>query len=76
MAIFHISVINQHFEANEDHDLPSLEVAQDQAIRGALEIGLDEVGVASPLFAAEVKIASEGEQVARYVVSVGVSPLR
>lgn len=76
MAIFQITVINQTFEAHNEHDLPTEEDARAEAIRGALEIGLDEVGVASPLFAAEVKIASDGEQIARYVVSMGVCPLR
>jgi hypothetical protein len=76
MAIFQITVVNQTFEAHNQHDLPTEEDARAEAIRGALEIGLDEIGVASPLFAAEVKIASDGEQIARYVVSMGVSPLR
>lgn len=76
MATFQITIINQTFESHNEHDLPSEEDARAEAIRGALEIGLDEIGVASPLFAAEVKIASGGEQIARYIVSMGVSPLR
>jgi hypothetical protein len=41
-----------------------------------LAIGVAEVSLNQPLFAAEVKVAHEGQQLARYVVSMGVSPLR
>jgi hypothetical protein len=76
MPKFCISVVNRTFEASEEQDFPTLEVAQAQAIKSALSIGVAEVGENTPLFAAEVKIDRDGEQLARYFVSVGVSPLR
>lgn len=76
MPTYCIHVVNQDFEAQNNHELVSLEIARDQAIKGALQIGVAEVGEGKPFFAAEVKIDCDGEQLARYVVSVGVSPLR
>lgn len=76
MPLFNITVINQTFESCNEHDLPTEEDARADVIRGALQIGMSEAGPTNPLFAAEVRIGREGEQFARYVVSVGVSPLR
>lgn len=76
MPIFCISVTNQDFEAENEQELPTLEVAQDEAIKSALQIGIDEVGITRPFFAAEVKIDCDGEYVSRYIVTVGVSLLR
>lgn len=76
MPSFHISVINQNFESRNEHDLPTLDLARAEGIKGALQIGVAEVGVDKPFFAAEVRIDCDGEHLGRYVVSVGVSPLR
>jgi hypothetical protein len=76
MPTYRISVVNQSFESHNEHELPTLEVAQAEAIKGALQIGVAEVSVAKPFFAAEIKVGRDGEQIARYVVSVGVSALR
>ena len=73
---FRISIVNQHFRASNEHDLPSVEAARREAIKGALQIGTSEVGVDRPFFGAEVSIDSDGESVGRYVVSVGVSSLK
>jgi hypothetical protein len=73
---FSISVINESFECQDEQHLPTLELARAEAIKGALQIGVSEVRAANSFFAAEVKIHRDGEQVERYVVSVGVSPLR
>ena len=76
MPLFNISVVNQTFETENEHELPTEEAARKQAIRGALEIGIEEVGESEQLFAAEVKVEHEGKKLARYFVSVGVSQLR
>ena len=76
MPIYCISVTNQTFESSNEHDMPTLEIAQAEAIKGALSIGVDEIGDANPFFAAEVRIDGDGEHLARYIVSVGVCRLR
>ena len=76
MPTYRISVVNKDFEAENSRELASLEIARDQALKGALEIGVAEIGEGKPYFAAEVNIHCDGERLARYVVSVGVSPLR
>ena len=75
MPSFRISVVNQHFRASNEHDLPSAEAARTEAIKGALQIGTGEVCMNRPFFGAEVSIESDGESVGRYVVSIGVSSL-
>ena len=76
MPLFNITVVNQTFESSDEHDLPTAEEAKAEAIKGALQIGISEVGVEPAFFAAEVKIAEQGQHLARYIVSVGVSPLK
>ena len=76
MANFCIRVTNQSFESQNEHDVPTLEEASAAAIKGALQIGADEIDLANPFFAAEIRIERDGEHLARYVVSLGVSPLR
>jgi hypothetical protein len=76
MPKFAITVINHRFESHNEQHLPTERDAHAEAIRGALAIGVAEVSLNQPLFAAEVKVAHEGQQLARYVVSMGVSPLR
>lgn len=40
MPAFSISVINKDFEARNEQELPSLEAARAEAIKGALQIGI------------------------------------
>ena len=76
MPVFDITIINQSFESCNEHDLPTEQDAHADAIKCAFEIGMTEIGLDKPLFAAEVKVGCEGEQLARYVVSMGVASLR
>jgi hypothetical protein len=65
-----------HFTASDEYDPPTVQVARNQAIKGALQIGASEVGENRPFFGAEVVVESDGERLARFVVSIGVSPLQ
>ena len=73
---YRISIVNHHFRASNEHDLPSADAARTEAIKGALQIGTSEVCMDRPFFGAEVSIESDGEPVSRYIVSVGVSSLK
>ena len=76
MPTFSINVVNQHFSSSNEQELPTIAEAKAEAIRGALQIGLAEVSEAKPFFGAEVVVGREGERLARYVVSIGVSPIQ
>jgi hypothetical protein len=73
---FRINVVNQHFRSSSEQELANAEAANTAAIKGALQIGTDEVCLDRPFFGAEVSIEHEGQRVGRYIVSVGVSSLK
>ena len=75
MPTYCITIINEHFNASHEYDLPTLEVARSEALKSALQIGASEVHDNSQFFAAEVNIDLEGERVGRMVVSIGTSSL-
>ena len=75
VPMFRISVHNQHFSACNEQELATVELARKQAIKGALQIGMTEVTEEKQFFGAEVCIDSDGKQLGRFIVSIGVSPL-
>lgn len=75
MPTYTIRVINSEFTADDEHDLGDLSTAKMQALKGALEIASEEVLKGLPFFGAEVRVERGGDQVARFLVSVGTSPL-
>jgi hypothetical protein len=75
MPTFLISVLNETFSACEEHELTTATAARDEAIKGALAIGSDEVVKGKQFFGAEVKIEHGDELIGRFVVSVGASPI-
>lgn len=75
MPVFRISVVNETFSACDEHELPTYSEARTEAIKGALEIGSEEVAKGKEFFGAEVKVEKGGELVGRFVVSVGAFPI-
>jgi len=55
MPTFRISVLNETFSARDEHELATATAARNEAIRGALAIGSDEVVKGKQFFGAEVK---------------------
>ena len=76
MPVYRISVINESFTASNEYELASVAAAQSYAVKGALNIGTDEIVAGKSFFGAEVKIETDGEPVVRFMVSVGASPLQ
>ena len=76
MPRFRIRVINTDFDSSNEIDLPSTDRVRAEALKGALQIGVNEVCDGTPFFGAEVRIESGDEILERLVVAVGVSPLR
>jgi hypothetical protein len=76
MPLFTIRITNSDFDTKDEYEHPDLETAKEQALKGALQMGADEVVSGHPFFGAEVCVTQGGEQRARFVVSVGASPLQ
>lgn len=76
MSVYQINVINKEFDASETVDAASPSDAKTQAMKGALEIGVDEVLKGVPFFGAEIRISEGDTTIERMMVAVGVTPLR
>lgn len=76
MPTYTISVVNETFSSSNQHEESSVDVAAAQAVKAALEIGVEEVTSGKSFFAAEVKVGTATETVGRFVVSMGVSRLQ
>lgn len=75
MAQFAISIVNHEFVAMSEQELEDADAAKTQALKGVLEVGSEAVASGKTFFAAEV-IVSDGNYRERFVVSIGVSPLK
>jgi hypothetical protein len=75
MSTFQVRVINTDFHARADIDRPTRDEARKEALKSALQIGVEEVCNGKHFFGAEVCIESGDEVVERLVVAVGVSTL-
>jgi hypothetical protein len=76
MPTFRVTVLNETFESCNHHQAAEVSDAVQRAIRGALEIGVEEISKGKSFFGAEVKVENGDVLVGRYVVSVGASPLQ
>lgn len=76
MPKFLVTVVNETYESRNQHEAATSNDAYQQAIRGALEIGVEEVSKGKPFFGAEVRVENHDSLVGRFVVSVGASPLQ
>lgn len=73
---FRVTVVDEHFVAEDDFEAADEQAALAKALRSALDIAAEQVSAGKPFFGAEVTL-SRGEAVlSRMVVSVGVSPLK
>ncbi len=74
MPTFHITIINDSFKAANQEDLDDMEAAKQQALRGALEVGVEQLLGGQPIFGAEV-IVADGDVSERFLVMLSTSPL-
>lgn len=73
--MYKISLINEEFRADNEEEHPNAADARTHALRGALEVGAEQILGGKMFFAAEV-IVSQGNSQERFVVSLGTSPLK
>jgi hypothetical protein len=76
MPTYRVTVINEHFSQAGEHEAADVAQAWQGAIASAIAIGQDQVSHGNPFFGAEVTLEKGGEQIGRYVVSVGATPLK
>jgi hypothetical protein len=74
--MFHVLIINGDFHSAYEADADDLEAARTQGLKGALEIGTEEVCNGTSFFGAEVRIESDGEVCERMLIAIGASPLK
>lgn len=76
MPTYSIRIINKDFAACEPVDVENEEAARSQGLKGALQIGVEEVCQGKPFFAAEVSIENAEKTIERMMVAIGTSPLQ
>jgi hypothetical protein len=72
---FHISVINDEFCSTNQHECADAESARKMALRGALDIGVEQVVGGKDYFGAEITVEHGNQRVSRFVISIGTSSL-
>jgi hypothetical protein len=75
MPNFCIRIVNKDFSASNETELRDDEAARKDALKGALEIAIEEVCGGIPFFAAEVVVERDGSAINRFLIAVGASPL-
>lgn len=73
---YRITIVNKDFSASEDVDASSTDAARTEALRGALNIGTDEICEGKMFFGAEISIQGNGGAPERLMVAIGTTPLR
>jgi hypothetical protein len=76
MPTYTVTIVNGHFaQTGEQEARDNVEVWK-AAISSAITIAADQVSHGNPFFGAEVTVAQGKEQIGRYLVSVGATPLK
>lgn len=76
MPAFSITIVNEHFsQSGEQEAADNIDIWK-RAIASAIAIAADQVSHGNPYFGAEVIVADGSEQIGRYLVSVGATPLK
>lgn len=76
MPVYRIRVVNKDFRASNDVEHPDHKMALKAALKGAFQIGTDEVCGGKPFFGAEITIALDGDVLERRMVAIGATPLQ
>lgn len=75
MPSFRITITNRDFNSSSEVEAADASAAHNNGIRGALQIGMDEICKGEPFFAAQVTIERDDDLVDRYMVAMGSSPM-
>ena len=75
MPTFQIRIVNSDFNDCSETDASDADEAKSIALKGALQIGTDEIRQGAAFFGAEVSVILDGETLNRTVVAIGASSL-
>ncbi len=76
MANYTVTIVNEHFTSSGEHEAADDIQIWKQAISSAITVAAEQVSHGNPFFGAEVTVTKGKEQIGRYVVSVGATPLK
>ena len=76
MPTYRVSIVNEHFSQSAEQDAADVMEAWEKAVGSAIAIAGDQVSHGNPFFGAEITLEEGNKQIGRYVVAVGVSPLK
>ena len=76
MPSYTVTIVNEHFSQTGEQEAADNVAAWKGAITSAITIAADQVSSGNPFFGAEVTVAQGKEQIGRYLVSVGSTPLK
>jgi hypothetical protein len=75
MPNFQITVVNDPFDSTSEAELDDIGAAKLSALKGALELGVEQILGGAPVFGAEV-IVGDGNARQRFIVAIATSPLK
>ena len=75
MPTFQITIVNDTFAATSEETVDDLGAAKLSALKGALELGMEQLLGGKPLFGAEVTVG-HGVRRDRFIVSMSISALK
>jgi hypothetical protein len=76
MPSYTVTIVNEHFSQSGEQESRDNIEAWKSAISSAITIAADQVSHGNPFFGAEVTVTQGKEQLGRYLVSVGATPLK
>lgn len=76
MPTYNVTIVNEHFSQEGEQEAPDNIAIWKKAIFSAISIAADQVSHGNPFFGAEVTVVRGQEQIGRYLVSVGATPLK
>ena len=76
MPSYNVTIINEHFSQTGEQEARDNIEAWKNVIASTISIAAEQVSHGNPFFGAEVTLTQGNEQVGRYLVSVGATPLK
>ena len=76
MPTYRVTIVNEHFSQDAEQEAADVTKAWQKALHSAITIAAEQVSHGNPFFGAVVTLEEGNKQLARYVVSVGASPLK
>lgn len=76
MPRYTVTIVNEHFSQTGELEAPDNNQVWKSAVASAITIAAEQVSHGNPFFGAEVTIEQGDEQIGRYLVAVGATPLK